>query len=331
MARTVFEHTNAIEAAGLEKTYPGDVRALDGVDLSVASGTVFGLLGPNGAGKSTTVRILTTLSRPDAGSARVAGRDVLAEPVAVRHAIGVVGQKHGTDREATGRENLVLQGQFYGISGGELKRRAAESLERFGLADAADRQVKTYSGGMQRRLDVAMGLIHRPQVLFLDEPTTGLDPEARARMWGEIERLAREEGMTILLTTHYLEEADRLATRLAIVDRGRIVARGTPDELKSELHGDTIQVELANGDGPAARAALERVTAARDVTLDGSTLRAHAQDGGAAVPAVLSALEAHGIRAAAVTLARPSLDDVYLRYAGRAFHQADTEGQAAAA
>ena len=329
MTRTVFDHTNAIEAHGLVKTYPGDVRALDGVDLTVASGTVFGLLGPNGAGKSTTVKILTTLSRPDAGSARVAGRDVLAEPVAVRHAIGVVGQKHGTDPDATGRENLVVQGSFYGLSGGELKRRAAESLERFGLAGAADRRVKTYSGGMQRRLDVALGLIHRPQVLFLDEPTTGLDPEARAEMWGEIERLARQEGMTILLTTHYLEEADRLASQLAIVDRGRIVARGTPDELKSELQGDTIQVELANGDGVAARAALERVTAARDVTLDGSTLRARAQDGGAAVPAVLAALEAHGIRAAAVTLARPSLDDVYLRYAGRAFQQADTEGQEA--
>jgi ABC-2 type transport system ATP-binding protein len=329
MTRTPFDQ--AIEAHGLSKTYPGGVRALEGLDLTVEAGTVFGLLGPNGAGKSTTVKILTTLSRPDAGSARVAGHDVLAEPVRVRHAIGVVGQKHGGDREATGRENLVLQGEFYGITGAELKRRAAGSLERFGLADAADRQVKTYSGGMQRRLDVAIGLIHRPEVLFLDEPTTGLDPEARAQMWAEIERLAREEGMTILLTTHYLEEADRLASRLAIVDRGRIVARGTPEALKSELHGDTIQVELANGDGPAARAALERVSAAREVTLEGRSLRARAHDGAAAVPAVLAALEAHGVRAAAVTLARPSLDDVYLRYAGRAFDHADTDGQEVAA
>jgi ABC-2 type transport system ATP-binding protein len=328
MTRTVFD--NAIEAHGLAKSY-GDVRALDGIDLTVETGTVFGLLGPNGAGKSTTVKILTTLSRPDAGSGRVAGHDVLAEPVRVRHAIGVVGQKHGHVRDATGRENLVLQGEFYGITGGALKRRAAESLERFGLADAADRQAKTYSGGMQRRLDVAMGLIHRPQVLFLDEPTTGLDPEARAQMWGEIERLARREGMTILLTTHYLEEADRLASQLAIVDRGRIVARGTPDALKSELQGDTIQIELTNSDGLAARAALERVTEARDVMLEGRTLRARAQDGGAAMPAVLAALEAHGVTAAAVTLARPSLDDIYLRYAGRAFHQADTEGREVAA
>ena len=175
---------------------------------------------------------------------------------------------------------------------------------------------------MQRRLDVAMGLIHRPQVLFLDEPTTGLDPEARAQMWAEIERLAREEGMTILLTTHYLEEADRLASQLAIVDRGRIVARGTPDALKSELRGDTIHVELANGDGPAAAAALERVPEAREVALDGGTCAPAADNGGAAVPAVLAALQANGVRAVAVTLARPSLDDVYLRYAGRTWEEA---------
>jgi ABC-2 type transport system ATP-binding protein len=320
MTRTPFEQ--AIEATGLVKSY-GDVRALDGLDLSVEAGTVFGLLGPNGAGKSTTVKILTTLSRPDEGSVRVAGHDVLADPVRVRHAIGVVGQKHGSDPEATGRENLVLQGELYGITGAELKRRVAESLERFGLADAADRQVKTYSGGMQRRLDVALGLLNRPQVLFLDEPTTGLDPEARADMWAEIERLAREERMTILLTTHYLEEADRLAARLAIVDRGRIVARGTPDELKDELEGDTIQVELVENHGDAARGALERVGTLTEVVLDGRTLRARARDGGAAVPSVLAALEAHGVRAASVTLARPSLDDVYLRYAGRTFDHAE--------
>ena len=241
----------------------------------------------------------------------------------VRHAIGVVGQKHGVDPDATGRENLVIQGEFYGITGAALRRRVAESLERFGLADAADRRVKTYSGGMQRRLDVAMGLLHRPQVLFLDEPTTGLDPEARAQMWAEIERLAREEGMTILLTTHYLEEADRLASQLAIVDRGRIVARGTPDALKSELRGDTIHVELADGDG--AGGAPPRSSAWPRRARSCST-------GACCAPARTTAAprcrpcsprcEAHGVRAAAVTLARPSLDDVYLRYAGRTWEEA---------
>jgi ABC-2 type transport system ATP-binding protein len=319
----------AIEAEDLIKTYPPDVRALDGLSLSVQTGTIFGLLGPNGAGKSTAVRVLSTLTRPDSGSAQVAGIDVLADPVAVRHSIGIVGQKHGADREATGRENLVLQGEFYGITGRELKRRVAQSLQSFGLADAADRQAKTYSGGMQRRLDVAMGLIHRPRVLFLDEPTTGLDPEARADMWREIERLAAEEQMTILLTTHYLDEADRLASQLAIVDRGRIVVAGTPEQLKSDLQGDAIQVELADGgnsDGRAgARVALERVGDLGEVKLEGRMLRARAHDGGAAIPAVLAALDSYGVKVAAVTLARPSLDDVYLRHAGRAFHRADTE------
>jgi ABC-2 type transport system ATP-binding protein len=327
MTGTLFEH--AIEARGLTKRY-GDVQALDRIDLAVRGGTVFGLLGPNGAGKSTTVRILTTLSRPDGGSARVAGHDVLADPNAVRRRIGVVGQKHGLDPEATGRENLVLQGEFYGMTGRALARRVAESLERFGLADAAGRPAKTYSGGMQRRLDVAMGLIHQPRVLFLDEPTTGLDPEARTQMWHEIDRLAREEGMTILLTTHYLEEADRLASELAIVDRGRIVAQGTPDGLKAELRGDTIQIDLADADGAAARTALGRVAEAHDVVLDGRMLRARAHDGATAIPAVLAALDAHGVRAAAVTLARPSLDDVYLRYAGRGFDAAGEREEVAA-
>jgi ABC-2 type transport system ATP-binding protein len=249
--------------------------------------------------------------------------DVLREPERVRRSIGLVGQKPGLDPEATARENLVLQGEFYGITGRELKRRVAESLERFGLAQASDRLAKTYSGGMQRRLDVAMGLIHSPQVLFLDEPTTGLDPEARTELWHEIERLAREELMTILITTHYMDEADRLAARLAIVDRGRIVARGTPDELKAELEGDTIQIDLAEGDQGAAQRALEDVAGVGGATLDGRTLRARARNGSVAIPAVLTALDANGVKAASVTLARPSLDDVYLRHAGRSFSTAD--------
>jgi ABC-2 type transport system ATP-binding protein len=320
----------AIEANDLTKTYPPAVRALDGLSLSVPAGSIFALLGPNGAGKSTTVRVLTTLSRPDSGTARVAGLDVLTEPLAVRRAIGVVGQQHGADAEATGRENLVLQGEFHGLSGRELRARVDDVLARLGLTEAAHRLVKTYSGGMRRRVDIAMGLLHRPQVLFLDEPTTGLDPEARADLWTEIERLAREEGMTILLTTHYLEEADRLAARLAIVDRGRVVVAGAPAELKSELAGDAIHVELAGAaDAAQAGAALERLDGLRDVQLDGATLRARARDGGAAIPAVLHALGQRGLRVASVTVARPSLDDVYLRHVGRAYTQAEPEAIAA--
>jgi ABC-2 type transport system ATP-binding protein len=326
-----MSNEHAIEALDLRKGYPPDVQALDGLSLAVPAGTIFGLLGPNGAGKSTTVRILTTLSRPDAGSARVAGIDVLTEPVRVRHAIGVVAQKHGLDPEATGRENLVLQGESHGITGADLRARVAQAIERFGLADAADRQAKTYSGGMQRRLDLAMGLIHRPRVLFLDEPTTGLDPEVRADIWREIERLAHEELMTILLTTHYLDEADRLASRLAILDRGRIVAEGTPHELKSELEGDRIQIELVDEHEAAARTALAGVSGVGDAALEGRMLHARARDGAAAIPAVLAALDAHGVTAASVTLARPSLDDVYLRHAGRSFDRADAEHEAVAA
>jgi len=319
---------NAIEARGLVKTYRGDVRALDGVSLAVETGSVFGLLGPNGAGKSTAVKILTTLSRPDAGEAFVAGHDVLRHPGRVRLAIGCVAQKSGLDLQATGRENLILQGRVYGMRGRPLRMRAQELIERLGLSDAADRTVKTYSGGMQRKLDVAVGLMHRPQVLFLDEPTTGLDPEARADMWSEIARLAGDEGLTILMTTHYLEEADGLARRLAIVDRGKVVAEGTPDELKGELRGDAIAVELEEQplDGEVRRA-LDKVPDLYDVAVEARALRARADNGARAVPTVLAALEAEGVGVASVTVARPSLDDVYLRYAGRAFSEADEEAK----
>ena len=314
--------SSAIEARGLVKTYPKGVRALDGIDLEVEAGTIFGLLGPNGAGKSTTVKILTTLTPPDRGSAVVAGHDVVRDPDRVRRAIGVVGQKPGVDPDATGRENLVLQGELYGLSARAARARAEELLERFGLTDAARRLVRTYSGGMQRKLDVAMGLIHRPEVLFLDEPTTGLDPEARADMWEEIETLARDENVTVLLTTHYLDEADRLAARLAIVDRGRVVAAGTPNELKGELRGDALVVELADPNGTAL-AAIAPVRGVREPSLDGHVLRARADEGARALPAVLAALEAAGVQVAAATLARPSLDDVYLGHAGRTFSAAE--------
>jgi ABC-2 type transport system ATP-binding protein len=312
----------AIEAEGLVKEYPGDVRALDGLSFSVDEGTVFGLLGPNGAGKSTAVRILTTLARADEGVARVTGHDVRTEPARVRSAIGVVAQRGGADREATARENLRLSGRLHGLRGPELERRIEELLDRFGLTEAADRIVRTFSGGMERRLDIGLALVHRPRVLFLDEPTTGLDPEVRAGMWQEIERLGRDEGITVLLTTHYLEEADRLAADLAIVDRGRVVASGSPDGLKRELRGDAVQVELES-ELNGARTGVDRIAGLREVTVDGRTLRARAEDGARAVPAVLSALESHGVGVASVTVARPSLDDVYLRHAGRTFGEAD--------
>jgi ABC-2 type transport system ATP-binding protein len=313
---------SAIEVHGLVKSHD-ERRALDGVGFAVEPGGVFALLGPNGAGKSTTVRILTTLSRPDAGDARVAGIDVLRDPGRVRSAIGVVAQRSGLDREATGRENMVLQGRIHGVRRGDLAARTGELLERFGLADAAGRLVRTYSGGMQRRLDIALALVHRPRVLFLDEPTTGLDPEIRASLWEDVSRLAREDGLTVLLTTHYLEEADRLAGRLVILDRGRVVVEGAPEELKSELEGDAVHVELgapeANG---RAVGALRRLAGLREVTLDGRHLRARAASGATAVPRMLAALDADGVAVASVTVARPSLDDVYLRHAGHAFRAA---------
>ncbi|MFD1658032.1 ATP-binding cassette domain-containing protein [Streptomyces caeni] len=319
----------AVEARQLIKTYPGAVTALNGMDITVRPGTVFGLLGPNGAGKSTTVKILTTLARPDSGTATVAGHDVLRHPDRVRRAIGVVAQSSGADPVATGRENLRLQGRLHGLKGAALDRRVDGLLERFALADAAKRQVKGYSGGMRRRLDVALGLVHRPEVLFLDEPTTGLDPRARTAMWEEIGRLAGEDGLTILLTTHYLEEADRLAERIAIVDRGRVVVEGTPDALKGELRGDAVHMELRETVGEAGRAllggALRELRGVREVLIDGRRISARADNGAAAMPALIGALERAGVTVAAATVARPSLDDVYLRHAGRRYSEADAD------
>ena len=318
----------AIEANGLVKSYPKGVTALDGLSFGVAAGSVFALLGPNGAGKSTAVKILTTLAKPDAGAATVAGIDVIANPDRVRRTIGVVAQGSGVDIQATGRENLRLQGQIHGIRGQAVEARAQELLERFGLTDAADRVARGYSGGMQRRLDIAMALVHDPAVLFLDEPTTGLDPEVRADMWAEIGRLAAEKGKSVLLTTHYLEEADQLAERIAIVDRGTVVAQGTSDELKRELRGDAIHVDLEREYNGTVSGALTAVPAIRDVSVDGRTLRARADDGGRAVPLVLQALESHGVEVSSVRVARPSLDDVYLKYTGRTFDAAQAESEA---
>jgi ABC-2 type transport system ATP-binding protein len=326
------EAASAVEACELRKSYGGrgsEVRALDGMSFTAEAGTVFALLGPNGAGKTTTVRILTTLSRPDAGRAVVAGIDVLKRPARVRSVIGTVSQHSGAVGLLTGYENLVLQGRIYAMPRRELRRRAAELLGQFGLAEAAGRQVRTYSGGMRRRLDVATALVHRPAVLFLDEPTTGLDPEGRADLWAVLTGLSAQTGTTILVTTHYLEEADKFAAKVAITDRGRIVAEGTSGQLKARLQGDSVLLEL-DGAGQVERAekALAQVPQVRQTTADGALLRARVADGPRALPAVLAGLEAEAVPVLSVTVARPSLDDVYLHYAGRSFGQA--EGSAVA-
>jgi ABC-2 type transport system ATP-binding protein len=319
MHRDPTSNGGVIAARELVKTYPGGIRALDGVSLDVTGGSVFGLLGPNGAGKSTTVRILSTLSRATSGSALVAGHDVVRHPDRVRRSIGVVGQRSAVDVTATGRENLDLQGRLFDLDGRAIRVRTTELLQRFDLTRAADRLVGTWSGGMRRRLDVAMGLINHPRVLFLDEPTTGLDPDARASLWAEIARLAAD-GVTVLLTTHYLDEADRLAHRLAIVDRGRIVAEGSPETLKAELRGDAIHVELATvAAGPTAVSVLAALDGLGDPVVDGPRVTARADQAAARVPLVLSALEGAGVEVTALTVARPSLDDVYLHHTGRSY------------
>lgn len=316
---------HTIEAENLKKTYPGGVEALQGLTFHVDEGEIFGLLGPNGAGKSTTVRILVTLSTPTSGHARVGGIDVMEDPQAVRRQLGYVSQASAVDELATGRETLVLLGRIYGLKGDALVTRVDELLDSFSLTDAAGRLVKDYSGGMKRRLDLAGGLIHRPKILFLDEPTTGLDPESRLVLWREVERLAKHEGLTILLTTHYLEEVDRLAHRLAIVDGGRVVTEGTPEDLKSSLKGDRVTVELDDPDcverGIAILSGLDCTSS--EVLREDLLLHAQVRNGARAVPAVVAALEGAGCEIAQVALVRPTLDDVYLKHTGHTFDQRD--------
>jgi ABC-2 type transport system ATP-binding protein len=314
---------DAIVVSELRKSY-GEVQALDGVSFAVHEGEVFGLLGPNGAGKSTTVRVLVTLTHPDSGSASVNGHDVVRKPDTVRRSIGYVPQDSGVDQYGTGRENLMLQGRVQDMGGDDLRRRVDELLDLVGIADAADRIVKTYSGGMRRRLDIALGLVHRPRVLFLDEPTTGLDPEARVAMWAEVSRLAKAESLTILLTTHYLEEADQLADRLSIVSQGKVVVEGTPAELKGGLRGDAVHVELENGAVEDAKRVIASVGARPEQVVEGKIIVSRVTNGARELPGILSALESAGISVASASLSRPTLDDVYLHYTGREFGMEDT-------
>lgn len=317
-----------VQVEGLRKTYPGGVEALRGLSFSMPKGRIFGVLGPNGAGKTTMIRILATLSNPTAGTARVAGFDVERSPFEVRKRIGYVCQTSSVDSLSSGRENLVLQGHLYGLGGSDLRRRVDSLLERFGLTEASDRVVKTYSGGMRRRLDLAMGIIHEPSVLLLDEPTAGLDPESRTVMWETVRRLSGSRGIGILLTTHYMLEADRLSDRVAILDEGEIVARGAPGDLKTELRGDRVTVELSDpADGDRACEALRRIDGAAS-PLAGEDGRVHVQveRGARLIPTVVRTLEDAGIGLVEVLLSRPSLEDVFLNATGRSFAASDAEG-----
>jgi ABC-2 type transport system ATP-binding protein len=297
------------------KSRGGPVEAVRGVDLDVRAGEIFGFLGPNGAGKTTTLRMLATLLTPTAGTATVAGADLIREPQLVRRRIGYVPQGGSTDPAETGRGELVLQGRLYGMDKSTAKARAAEVLAALDLDSAADRPTGTYSGGMKRRLDIGLGIIHRPAVLFLDEPTTGLDPQARARMWDEV-RALREGGTTVFLTTHYLEEADALADRLAIIDHGEIVAEGTGDELKRQVAGDVVTIGV-DGDAEAVLAVVRGQAFVREASSDDDLVRLYVEQGDEAVPLLIRVLDAAGLQARTLTLARPSLDDVFLRQTGR--------------
>jgi ABC-2 type transport system ATP-binding protein len=314
----------AILVEDVVKTFGKDVRALDRVSLQVPAGTVLGLLGPNGAGKTTTVNILTTLLRPDSGHVEVAGIDVVRHPAAVRRSIGLAGQFAAVDEMLTGRENLTLIGRLNHLETAQARTRAGELLERFGLADAADRTAKTYSGGMRRRLDLAAALVDRPPVLFLDEPTTGLDPRSRIELWSVIEDLVRE-GTTLLLTTQYLEEADRLADRISVVDHGRVIAEGTSAELKGRLGGARIEVVLA--DPEEAHLVAHALSDAGDgqVTVEESTVRVPARDGSAALSDVVRRLDAAGATALGLQVREPSLDDVFLALTGHTSEASEPE------
>ena len=308
--------TYAISARGLVKHY-GEVKALDGVDLDVEQGTVVGLLGPNGAGKTTTVKVLATLLTPDSGTATVNGFDVSKQPDDVRAQIGLTGQYAAVDEYLTGRENLTLFGKLFHLEKSYVKQRAAELLERFDLADAADRPIKTYSGGMRRRLDLAASLIAHPKILFLDEPTTGLDPRSRLGMWDVIKQLVNE-GTTVLLTTQYLEEADQLASKIVVIDTGRVIAEGTADQLKSRIGGDRIELEIPQGvDVEAAKVALSKA-ASGEIVVDDRRLSAPVTNGSTSLIEAVRSFDAAGIRIEDIALRRPTLDDVFLSLTGHA-------------
>ncbi|MFF5079751.1 ATP-binding cassette domain-containing protein [Actinoplanes sp. NPDC000266] len=312
-----------IETRGLRKSFISrqgrdkkTVEAVRGVDLEVAEGEIFGFLGPNGAGKTTTLRMLATLIEPDGGTATIAGADLRADPGEVRRRIGYVAQGGSTWDDSTAREELVLQARLYGIGKADALVRAERVLEGFQLSEYADRKCKTYSGGQRRRVDIALGIIHEPKVVFLDEPTTGLDPQSRAHMWDEIRRL-RAEGMTVFITTHYLDEADALCDRISIMDNGEIVASGTPAGLKREISGDVVRVGLPVD---AVAAAAQALTSYKLETYE-DNVRLYVEDGAVAIPQILRALDAASVPLGTIELHRPSLDDVFLTKTGRSLRE----------
>ena len=319
----------AIEAHNLVRTF-GDVRALDGVSVEIEEGIVYGLLGPNGAGKTTLIRVLATLLKPDSGDVRVAGIDVVSDPVGVRHKIGLAGQSAAVDEFLTGRENVEMVGRLYNLSTIEAKKRAADVLERINLIESADRQVNTYSGGMRRKLDLAASMVGRPEVLFLDEPTTGIDPGSRLDLWDLIEDLV-EGGTTLLLTTQYLDEADRLADRIGVIDNGALIAEGTSDELKARLGGDVVEIHVEDSDRPSTLEMLRRL-AGEEPKVERTGLTIPAIKGSRTLMEVIRELDAAGIEPRDIALRKPTLDDVFLTLTGRkAEDEASTELETAKA
>lgn len=321
---------NIIETRDLRKSFksrqgkgkPQEVEAVKGVSMRVEKGEIFGFLGPNGAGKTTTLRMLSTLLAPTSGEAKVVGHDLRREAGSIRQKIGYVSQAGGTDQHSSARENLLLQAQLYGFTRQSADKRANELIQALQLDGFADRPAKTYSGGQRRRLDLALGMVHQPQLLFLDEPTTGLDPQSRAHLWEEVRKL-RENGTTVFLTTHYLDEADALADRLAIMDGGKIVAEGTPNSLKQQIAGDvvTLGVVAQNGEKKQAFSLLKNQSYVREIHDGEETFQLYVERGEETLPAILRLMDTAGLQVSKVSLARPTLDDVFLRQTGRSLRE----------
>ena len=314
----------AVETKDITKRF-GPLTAIDGININVGNGEFFGFLGPNGAGKSTLIRMLTTVLKPTSGTATVAGYDITKDPGEVRRAIGVVPQSMSSDLDLTGAENMDIYGRFYEVPRRTRKERTKELLERVGLTNKAGELVATYSGGMRRRLDIARVLVHRPPILFLDEPTSGLDPQSRRVVWDMLQGFAKDYGLTVFLTTHYMEEAEELCGRVAIIDHGRIVTLGTPDELKAELQGNDVVVLTVTGEGDKARTVAEALPFVSKATLEGSELRCTVENGGQDAPALMHAMDGAGVKVGEVSIKRLSLEDVFIHHTGRSIREEEAK------